>query len=170
MPKVRMISGIAMNVSSGFRKTLARPNTAPASRSEPHRSIVMPEKTQSATINARTFTPQATTSRTAVYITTVYKGLEELLELERSSHVALDLQLSRHVRGRRIGLAASDLHQCLLAGGDRAIGVLCALGDGGGSVGHRDSPGTHAGDVEHVAVVHAGGLGRVNLRGELVEE
>ena len=40
IPKVRMISGIAMNVSSGFRKTFASPKTAPARSSEPQRSIV----------------------------------------------------------------------------------------------------------------------------------
>src|SRR5688572_33230197 len=48
-PKVSRISGSAMNVTSGFRNTFARPSTAPARSTGHQRSIEKPSKTQSAT-------------------------------------------------------------------------------------------------------------------------
>src|SRR5262245_24097058 len=137
MPNVSRMSGSAMNVTRGLRKTFARPSTAPASRSGPQRSIENPSKIQSATISARTLIPHWTRATTTQGMRgSLHRwpdGLrrlsEELLELEGGAHVALDLQLARHVRRRRVRLALGDLDERLLARRDRAVGLAGALGD-----------------------------------------
>ena len=133
-----------MKVSSGLRNTFASPNTAPANRSGPQRPIVKPENTQSATISARMFTPQATSRRTAVYMRSL-ESLEELLQLQRGAHVALDLQLARHVGGRRVRLALARSSSSVSSLAESVQSASCAPScTRDRAVGDRDRPGTDA--------------------------
>src|SRR6476659_9372401 len=59
---------------------------------------------------------------------------EDLLELHRRAHVALDLELAGHVRGGRVLLARDDLLERLDRGGDRAVAAGVALVDGDAAV------------------------------------
>src|SRR5919201_1712669 len=82
-------------------------------------------------------------------------ALEELLELHRRAHVALDLELAGHVGARRIQLARDDSLEVLLGARDRAIGVgRGALGDADAAVVDGDRPPACAVDVEDVGVGH----------------
>src|SRR6266566_9637171 len=97
-------------------------------------------------------------------------GSEDLLELHRGAHVALDLQLARHVGGRRVLLAADDLRERLPAGADRGVGVTRARRDGDRAVADVDMPVALALDLEEVRVAHACELRRVGAVGKGVEE
>src|SRR5258708_10594404 len=97
-------------------------------------------------------------------------GSEELLELHRSAHVALDLQLPGHVGARRVLLAGDDLLERLLGGRDDHVGVAAALADADLAVVDVDLPLSGALDVEDVRVAHARGLRGVGLRLEVREE
>src|SRR6184192_339592 len=97
-------------------------------------------------------------------------ALEELLELHGLAHVALDLQLPRHVGGGRVLLAAGDLHERLRGRRDRAVGVAAVLADGDLAVVHVDRPDAGAVDLEQVGRGQAGGLGRVDSCLERLEE
>ena len=97
--------------------------------------------------------------------------LEELLELHRRAHVALDLQLARHVGGRRVLLAAEDLLEVLFARRDRRsrpcrrpLATLTAP-----SV-DRDEPFAGAVDVEQVACCSCPQFRRIGARGQSLEE
>src|SRR5262245_24290782 len=100
----------------------------------------------------------------------VKTGSEELLELHRGAHVAVDLELPGHVGGRGILLTARDRLERLLGGVDRHVAVGGALRDLDGSVGQGPLPRAVARDLEDVRVVHAGGVGRVDTRLEGLEE
>src|SRR5581483_8107467 len=95
---------------------------------------------------------------------------EQLLELHGRTHVALDLQLPRHVGRRRVLLAGDDLVERLPARGDRRVRVAAALAHVELSVRHGDEPLSLAVDVEEVRVVHAGELRLVRARLQAVEE
>src|SRR5690348_6667859 len=75
------------------------------------------------------------------------KTLEEFLKLHGGTHVALDLELARHVRGRRVLLAAQDLLEVLFGRGDGAVRVSFAVAHAHGSVRDRDEPLAGALDV-----------------------
>src|SRR5947209_2265655 len=74
--------------------------------------------------------------------------LEEFLQLHRGAHVALDLQLAGHVGARRVLLAADDLLERLLGGGDHRVGLLAALRHAHAAVVDADRPLARAVDVE----------------------
>src|SRR4029077_12830683 len=81
-------------------------------------------------------------------------GSEQLLQLHRSTHVALDLELAGHVGARRVLLAADDLLERLLGGRDHRVGILAAFGDVHLAVLDLDRPLAGAVDVEEVRVRH----------------
>src|SRR3954466_9329488 len=85
-------------------------------------------------------------------------GSEQLLQLHRSTHVALDLQLPGHVGARRVLLAGNDLLEGFLGGLDGGVGVAAALADADLAVVDVDLPLAGPVDVEHVRVRHARGL------------
>src|SRR3954447_15774895 len=95
---------------------------------------------------------------------------EELLELHGRAHVALALQLARHVGRRRVLLARHDLLEGLARRGDRCVCLPCTRLDVDRAVTDVDVPLALAVDVEHVRVAHPGELGRVSTRLEAVEE
>src|SRR5215210_6374543 len=96
--------------------------------------------------------------------------LEQLLELHGRAHVALDLQLARHVRRRRVLGAGSDLLEGLRRRRDRHVGVSPTLVDRQVAVLDVDEPLSLALDVEQVRVVDAGELRLVDARLEALEE
>src|SRR5215210_64284 len=96
--------------------------------------------------------------------------LEEFLKLHSGAHVALDLQLARHVSRRRVLLAAEDSLEVLLARGDRRVRFALALADADSAVLDRHQPHPCVFDVEDVAVVHTGELRRVSPRRQALEE
>src|SRR2546421_9328496 len=98
-------------------------------------------------------------------------ALEELLELHRRAHVALDLELAGHVGARRVQLARDDPLEVLLRARDRAVRVgRDALGDFDLAVVDRDGPLAGAADVEDVGVRHPRGAGPVHPALEALEQ
>src|SRR5690349_7369448 len=74
--------------------------------------------------------------------------LEQLLELHRRAHVALDLELAGHVGARRVLLARHDLLERLLGRRDHSVRVAPTLGHGDLAVVDVDLPLAGAVDVE----------------------
>jgi predicted GNAT family acetyltransferase len=95
---------------------------------------------------------------------------EELLQLHRRAHVALDLDLAGHVGARRVLLPGDDLLEGLPGRADRHVGVAAALGHAHRAVLDVHLPQAGPLDVEHVRVGHPGGLRRVGAAREGREE
>src|SRR5436305_2002783 len=95
---------------------------------------------------------------------------EQLLELHRSAHVALDLQLAGHVGAGRILLAARDLLERLLRGRDHGVRILAAFGDAHLAVVDVYLPFARSVDVEQERVGHTGCLLGIDAALEGVEE
>src|SRR5579872_1205136 len=109
-------------------------------------------------------------SGSAMSTTTPTEDLEELLELHRRAHVALDLQLAGHVGARRVLVAGDDLLEGLLGGGDGDVGVPATFGDGDGAVVDVHLPRARAFDLEDVGIGHPCRLRRIRTRREGREE
>src|SRR6185312_3592986 len=150
------------------------PNTIPARITAPQPSTWTPERAHAATTSATTLTAVERTSLRPNSInrrsSSQRARLEQLLQLERGAHDARDLELARHVRRGRVLLAVHHPREGLLARGERAIGVLGALGHGYGAVVHAHRPGADTLDVEHERVAHPGRPGGVDLVGQPLEE
>src|ERR671924_1463498 len=95
---------------------------------------------------------------------------EQLLQLHRLAHVALDLQLSGHVGRGRVLLALGDLHERLGRCRDSGVGIAAVLGDGYVAVVDVNVPRARAVDLEPVAARHPGRLDRVDPRLQRLEE
>ncbi len=98
------------------------------------------------------------------------RTLEELLQLHRRAHVALDLELPGHVGGGRVLLAVDDRHHRLLGGRDRRVGLAAAVGHLDLAVLDLDEPLAGTLDVEQVRVVHPGRLLGIGAGRQAVEE
>src|SRR5919201_760251 len=89
---------------------------------------------------------------------------EQLLELHRLAHVALDLELAGHVRGGRVLLALRDLHERLARGGDGGVGLVAVLADADVAVVHVDGPGACPVDLESIGGGEPTGFRRIDAR------
>jgi len=87
-----------------------------------------------------------------------------------AAHVALDLELARHVRGGRVLLARDDFLEGLARGRDCRVGLAATRSHGDRAVPNVDVPLALAFDVEEVRVAHPGELRGVRPRPEAVEE
>src|SRR4029078_1126563 len=129
-------------------------------------------------VRARPRRPAATTpatpgrgrSRRCAAPRSTAAALEQLLKLHGCAHVALDLELPRHVRRRRVLVTGPDLLERLRRGRDRDVRVTAALLHRQAAGAAADEPLPLALDVEQVRVVDALELRLVDARLEPVEE
>src|SRR5262245_24672493 len=86
--------------------------------SPPERLITTAATAIAASVSAATCTARRCT------LGTESLAREELLELHRGAHIALELQLAGHIGARRVLLASDDLLEDLLRSADRAVGSV----------------------------------------------